>query len=136
MGNFYIVQIFRMVTPNAKFEIANFKFKQLTFDLHTDSTLTMSLYRFFAKSLGRRDLPDPNGALSESGSPAAIKEANEAAKRAKNDANGEEATLRKKVYRQVCLYVWQPSGYSTLFEGAGSPVESYFGSDVENEVPR
>ena len=60
---------FRMVTPHAKirnFETANFKFTRLTFDLHTDSTEQVSLYRFFAKSSGRSDLPDPSGALSAS----------------------------------------------------------------------
>ena len=37
----------------------------------------MSLYRYFAKS---SKLPDPNGELSASASPAAIKDANEAVK--------------------------------------------------------
>ena len=40
----------------------------------------MSLYRYFAKALKQSELHNPNGALSASVSPAAIKEANEAVK--------------------------------------------------------
>ena len=40
----------------------------------------MSLYSYFAEASKRRDLPNPNGSLSASVSPATIKEANEAVK--------------------------------------------------------
>ena len=48
----------------------------------------MSLYRFFAKSSGRSDLPDPSGTLSDSLSPAAIKAANEAVESVQSEAKG------------------------------------------------
>ena len=38
----------------------------------------MSLYSYFAEASKQSDLPNPNGALSASVNPAAIKEANEA----------------------------------------------------------
>ena len=57
----------------------------MTFDLlcacdqsDRSEVLTMSLYRYFAKGSKQSELPNPNGALSASVSPAAIKEANEA----------------------------------------------------------
>ena len=40
----------------------------------------MSLYHYFAKASKQSELPNPNGALSASVSPATIKEANEAVK--------------------------------------------------------
>lgn len=48
----------------------------------------MSLYSFFAKASKRSELPDPNGALSASVSPAVIKEANEAVKSVTSERKG------------------------------------------------
>ena len=51
----------------------------------------MSLYSYSAEASKRSDLPNPNGSLSASVSPTAIKEANEAVTRER--ASGEGVTL-------------------------------------------
>ena len=76
----------------------------------------MSLYSYSAEASKRSDLPNPNGSLSASVSPTAIKEANEAVTRER--ASGEGVTLSSNLCsscnRQVCLSTRQPSGYSAL----------------------
>ena len=76
----------------------------------------MSLYSYFADASKQSDLPNPNGSLSASVSPAEIKEANEAVTRERT--SGEEVTLSSNLSsscnRQVCLSTQQPSGYSAL----------------------
>ena len=86
-GNFRMVQIFvYFVCPLCirKLEIRKFEHLRslVTFDLlcacdQSDQfeVLTMSLYRYFAKVSKQSELPNPNGALSASVIPGAIKEA-------------------------------------------------------------
>ena len=79
----------------------------------------MSLYRYFAKS---SNLPDLNGELSASVSPAAIKDANEAVKSVtcekKEQAKRELLQILTRASgcdREVRIFKRQPSGRSTLF---------------------
>ena len=50
--------------------------------------LTMSLYSYFAEASKRSVLPNPNGSLSASVSPTAIREANEAVTRERVSVEG------------------------------------------------
>ena len=106
-------------------------------------SLTMSLYRYFTKASKQSELPNPNGALSASVSPAAIKEANEAVRawRVRERASREGVTLNSHQNRcascdwKVRLFKWQPSSCSALFEATELRVEDNLRSDVEDKVP-
>ena len=62
--------------------------------------LTLSLYSYFAEASKRSDLPNPNGSLSASVSPAAIKEANEAVKSCGSHM------FSVNLLNAVTIYVW------------------------------
>ena len=84
----------------------------------------MFLYSYFAEALKRSDLPNPNGSLSASVSPTAMREANEAVTRERGSIQGVtlSSNLSSTCNRQVCLSTQQPSGYSALLQAAGSDI--------------